>query len=150
MISTEYINQPEGKRVAIAISSGEDFMSLTDLHFLFDSDEAPYHVPPRDIHPPGYLQTLEDVPKDDQPPQFNTLCERCSTIHFKPHYRCLMRNIGVIRQRIENRNPLWPYELHVVSAAYVHFAEQKGGAVNMPEILAARGITDTTAYFLLW
>lgn len=52
MTSTEYIPGPNGKRIAVTISSGEHFMSLNELHFLLDPVEAPFHAPPRDINPP--------------------------------------------------------------------------------------------------
>jgi hypothetical protein len=44
------------------------------------------------------------------------------------------------------RIPPWPYELHVVSAAYVHLGDQQGGKAYLQEILSKGEIADAILF----
>lgn len=71
------------------------------------------------------------------PEDFSTsTCPLCQTL-ASVRTRLLKSPLGI---------PPWKYELHVVSAAYVHFAEQNAGKANIPRILESRGITDTIIF----
>lgn len=192
--TTDYIPAPDGKKIAVTISSGEDFMGLSQLHFLLDPDEAPFHAPPRDIRPPPETR---GVPNTDQKSLTSRVCTRCLAIDLKnppplsaerdwgdsaetrkqsveetlstggtqiEGHVCVLgqfpedfsistcplcQTLTAIRTRLLS-SPLgispWPYELHVVSSVYVHFADPNGGVANLPRILESREIADTVIF----
>ncbi|KAH0557161.1 hypothetical protein GP486_005048 [Trichoglossum hirsutum] len=196
MTSTDYIPGPNGKKIAVTTSSGEDFLSLNKLHFLLDPDEAPFHAPPRDTKPPEPLE-LSEVSNANQITLVNQICERCSSInlrnppslcneidwgglansrraiveeqrsrgitqiegyvcdlgHFPEDFNIstcpLCRALASVRTRLL-RSPLglrpWPYELHVVSAAYVHFGIDRMPRNDITQILESRRISDTVIF----
>jgi hypothetical protein len=155
-------------------------MSLTNLHFLMDPDEAPLHATPRDIKPPETL----GIPQPSNAEEKQRMCERCSVIdlrnppslssegdwgdfagtrkesveedivkgasrieghfcdlgQFPDDFRIstctLCQTLASIPTRLLKSSmgiAPWPYELHVVSAAYVHFGDQQGGKANLPD-----------------
>ena len=78
MASIEYIPGPDGKRIEVTVSSGEDFMSLTNFYFLMGGDEAHLHVNPRDIKLSETLGILQPLNAEGQ-----RMCESCSVIDIR-------------------------------------------------------------------